>query len=254
MKNKRMILLLGILSFLAVNLTMFGSSTAITASDEWAVSEGDVYYVVWEHHPGTGGYPLATPSNKLYEKVEVTYIGWGLAAHEDPPTSNFSHSLNVTGYVWNGQQWNAISPGSFDTQLTIYNASNTVWFCGGLYGGAPCLAPMNYGTAGWKSTLQTNCNLLWEGTSTITDTDETTAIKYTCTNGTVILEARFETNGFITYYKLTDDEGNDKFECNISTEEPDLPTPDIPGYDIFVLLFSAIGIGAILVRKKYKTN
>ena len=251
MKNKRSMLIIGILSLLGMSSIMLGTAGAITASDEWAVSEGDVYYIVWEHHPGTGGYPLATPSNKLYEKVEVTYIGGGLAQHENPPTSWFSHTLNVTGYAWNGKQWNAISPGSSDTQLTIYNVTDTVWFCGGLYGGAPCLAPTNDGTAGWKTTLQTNCESLWDGSTVIIEFDVAGATKFSCSNGSTILQTVYEPNGFITSYKLTDDEGNDKFECSIQTEEPDLPTSDtdIPGYDIYVLMLSVIGIGALLIRK-----
>ncbi|MHA1720673.1 MAG: hypothetical protein ACTSXK_14215 [Promethearchaeota archaeon] len=254
-KIKYFIFIILLANFLLSYSTM---TQAINSSAEWSVSKDDVYYVIWIHHPlVTGKYELATPDSPLYEKVIVNSIGPALAMHENPPTSYFEHSVNVSGYKWSGTTWDEISPGE-TTQLSIWNSSNEVWFCGGLFFGAPVIAPKNYADTNRENTIKASAEVLWSGSISETYNTSATPTRWTFTNGTYSLTVGYESNGFLDYYQLI--VGSNTYECTIQTSEPTLPSPsesesesakssqsepNIASYPI--LIFSIISLGTILV-------
>ncbi|MHA1820158.1 MAG: hypothetical protein ACTSU2_13435 [Promethearchaeota archaeon] len=223
---------------------------AINASEEWCVSKDDEYYAIWTHHPLIEGkFPLATPESPLYEKVKVISIGPALAMHENPPTTHFEHSVNVSGYKWSGVSWDELSPGE-TTQLSIWNSSNHVWFCGALFSGAPSIAPKNYVQSDREHAIQVSADIIWLGTITKTINSSTNPSRVTFSNGTNSLTVAYEDNGFIVYYKLVSDD--DVYECTIQTTEPELPGPsskDVAGYSV-IILASGLLMGVIYIFNK----
>jgi hypothetical protein len=235
-------------------------SQTIEPSAEWSVSKDDVYYVIWTHHPLVAGkYDLATPDSPLYEKVIVNSTEPALAMHVNPPTAYFEHSVNVSGYKWSGTTWDEISPGG-TTQLSIWNSSNQVWFCGGLFFGAPVIAPKNYDDTNRENTIKLSAEILWSGSISVSYPLTVSPTRWIFTNGSNSLTVGYESNGFLAYYKLIVE--NNTYECTIQASEPTLPSPQdntpppsepsIASYPILIFSMISLVTSLILVKSKFK--
>jgi len=249
-----------VLMILLANLLLSHSAmaNAINPSAEWPVSKDDIYYVTWFQHPFVSGkYELATPDSPLYEKVVVNSTEPALAMHENPPTAYFEHSVNVSGSKWSGTTWDEISPGE-TTQLSIWNSSNQVWFCGGLFFGAPVIAPKNYADTNRENTIKVSAGVLWSGSISESYNTSATPTRWIITNGSYSLTVGYESNGFISYYKLI--VGSNKFECTIQTAEPTLPSPseepdpdpNIASFPIIIFSIISLSTISVIIKSKLK--
>jgi hypothetical protein len=201
-------------------LAILMGTTSTFAVSDWPVNEGDIYYVVWTSHPANfGAIPTASPTSPVYEKVNVTYSGPAFAAHD--PTAYFSHSINISGELWDGAKWNDISSGE-STQLALYNGSGLIWFCGGLFSGVPVIAPNGMTESNRKLVIQIDTGVLWTGTTTMTEDTSNVPTRWLYTNGANVLTVAYDADGFISYYYLQT--GNYVFECKCMRELPNLPT------------------------------
>jgi hypothetical protein len=229
-----------------MGLNIIGLVMPLTPSAQWCASENDVYYITWTNHPLiSGSYRLATPENPLYEKVVISYSGPAYAVHD--PSAYFEHSLNVTGYLFNGRKFEPIDPSGAQTQLTLYNSSNDVWFCGGLFFGTPVIAPGPHGQVSRENTISTSCGVLWTGGLTVIHYPEYSPTRVKFTNGTRIISVGYENNGFLSYYNCTNDLGF--YECTLSTEAPVEEQNDIPGYSTWLLGIVTLSVAFIIMKK-----
>ena len=249
MKGKYILVLLFPILIMA-NLST--SVQGLTASTEWCCSVGDEYYVIWSQHPVLTNLQLLIPTNDVYEKVKVEYIGSALAAHEHPPTTSFDHSINVTGAIWNGASWLDVAPYDQQTQLTLWESPST-WFCGGLYSGVPVIAPTALSQNDRKNTNVVNTGILWTGITTVTEDTGVTPARWTYTNGTYSLIVGYESDGFLQYYRYSD--GVNIYECTCQTTVPELPTAEIPGFSIEIIgMVAVIAIVFIVMKMKFTTK
>ena len=257
-KKTKLVLYMVLLANLMLSFSL--TSQAIESSAEWSVSKDDVYYVIWTHHPLVASkYDLATPDLPLYEKVIVNSTESALPVHVVNPTSYFEHSVNVSGYKWSGTTWDEISPGG-TTQLSIWNSSNEVWFCGGLFYGAPVIAPKNYEDSNRENTIKISAGVLWSGSISESYNTSVTPTRWTFTNGSNSLTVGYESNGFLEYYKLIVE--NNIYECTIQASEPTLPSPpdstpepsesSIASYPILIFSMISLVTLSFLVKSKLK--
>jgi hypothetical protein len=251
MKGKYMILAAFSL-LIMFNLSI--SVQALTASAEWSCSVDDEYYVLWTQHPVLSELQMNIPTTVVYEKVKIEYIGSALAAHETIPTTQFEFSINVTGSIWNGLSWTDVSPVNTETQMTLWNSSNDIWFTGGLFSGVPIIAPKNLNDGDRQLTIGTSQTHIWTGTPTFSENTGSTPHRWTFGNGTNSLIVGYEADGFLTYYYL--DDGENIYECTCQTTVPTLPTPipDVPGAPIEIISIISILATIVLVMKTKRTT